>query len=349
MKIFFRDSTTFAPAVYLSLLAMLLLPAAARGDSAAVTIANRSGTARLVSNQTWHTGSGLPPGPFGDHWVRLRQNGKVTSYDSRIGPISVSEDHDCLVGSNVNPNDSQSGVHLDENSEVWGNIAVAAPEEDGRVTNQNNSIISGEIRYNQPKWDLLPLDMPGFHTEAGGGPYGEIIGEYGSKPGNYEVTNNGFRAYNNAEVTFGAGKYHFDTFELSNNVEFRVDPDIGPGETVDIYVESSIIFENNSELLPPIAITGDTTKLRFYFNGTTKVDLSNNVEFFGVMYAPNAEIEVRNNDSVFGNLIGKQVYIWNNATVHFDKALVDEDFSHIVTGGIPALPHERVDWREDIQ
>ena len=117
---------------------------------------------------------------------------------------------------------------------------------------------------------------------------------------------------------------------------------------MEIYIENSITFENNSELLPPIQITGDTTKLRFYFEGTTTVDLSNNVEFYGFIYAPNAMIEVRNNDKIYGNLVGDQVYIWNNAAVHYDKALLDEDFGNVFTGGIPALPNQRSDWKEII-
>ncbi|MEA1928195.1 MAG: collagen-binding domain-containing protein [Candidatus Auribacterota bacterium] len=190
--------------------------------------------------------------------------------------------------------------------------------------------------------------MPGWYTAAGGVPSGQIDGSYGSKPGRYEITNDNFRAYNNASITFHAGEYHFNTFELSNNVNFQIDPNIGADETVDIYITTSIVFENNSELLPAIEFSGDTTKLRFYFDGTNTVDLSNNVEFYGFIYAPNAKIEVRNNDNIFGNLVGKEVWIWNNAGVHYDKALLDEDFGNIFTGGIPAAPHERTDWKEII-
>ncbi len=334
--------------VALPLIVFLVCLAANRAEADGERIANRQGTARMVAGETGFAGSGSPPGPFGDHWVHLQNNGNVDSYDSREGPYSESQGCEALVGSNVNPNDSAGGVSIDNNGEICGDVAVTTPVAEGDITQQNNAVINGDLRYSQPSWELKPLEMPAWYTAAGGGPEGTITGDYGSKPGKYEITGNGFRAYNNAEVTFSAGRYHFDTFELSNNVEFQVDPDIGEDETIDIYVGGSIIFENNSELLPPIAITGDTTKLRFYFNGTSKVDLSNNVEFYGFIYAPNALIEVYNNDKIYGNLVGKQVYIWNNAGVHYDKALLDQDFGHIFTGGVPALPHERVDWKEII-
>lgn len=311
---------------------------------------NRSGTVQMIAGETGYSGITSPPGPFGDYRVELRQNAYVDSYDSRIGPYIDTEGCEARVGSNVNPNDSEAGIHLNQNSTVCGDVAVTTPEEDeGKVTTRNHSEISGSTLYDQPQWELKPLNMPNWYTEEGGGPYGEILGEFG-KNKDYDIYETAgyqkFEANVNADVMFSAGTYHFDIFELRNNVNFVIDPEIGPGETVDIYVSKSIIFENNSELLPAIAITGDTTKLRFYFDGTSKVDLSNNVKFFGFIYAPNALIEVRNNDEIYGNLVGKELYIWNNAAVHFDKALMDEDFSHIFTGGIPARPHRRVEWRE---
>ncbi|MFH1039075.1 MAG: collagen-binding domain-containing protein [PVC group bacterium] len=308
----------------------------------------RKVTEQMQAGETGYTGGGSPPGPFGDHWLHLQENGKVDSYDSRVGPYNESKGCEAKAGSNCDPNDSGAGVSLDNNATVCGDVSVTTPAAEGDVTVTDNSTINGDILYSQPAWELLPITSPEWYTAAGGGPSGQIVGEYGSKPGAYEVTNNEFHAYNNAIVTFHAGQYHFDTFELSNSVNFTVDPEIGEDQMVEIYVENSIIFENNSELLPAIVISGDTTKLRFYYEGTTTVDLSNNVTFYGFLYAPNATIEVKNNDDIYGNLVGKQVYIWNNAAVHYDKALLDQDFGTIFTGGVPALPHERKDWKEII-
>ncbi len=345
MKNFFRINGLFPAVISICLFLAWVFPTRTEGTENQARAANRRGTARMVAGET-----GSPPGPFGSHWVHLNQNAKVDSYDSRIGPYSESKGSKAIVGSNINPKDSEAGVRLDNNAIVRGDVEVTSSEEEGHVTRGRNSEVEGSILYDRAGWELLPLEMPGAdeYTVVGGEPGGIIDGKTG-KIGGYEITDNNFRAYNNAEVTFRSGTYHFDTFQLDNNVEFWVDPDIGPDETVDIYVESEISFDNNCELGTEIQITGDTTKLRFYFNGVNKVDISNNVTFYGVMYAPNAKIEVRNNDSVYGNLIGKQVYIWNNGAVHYDKALGDQDFGHIFTGGVPARPHERDEWREIIQ
>lgn len=303
---------------------------------------------QMEAGEKGTTSGGSPPGPFGDHWVRLQENALVDSYDSRIGPYETSQGEEARVGSNCNPNDSEAGIFLDNNAVVEGDVSVTTSEEEGDITILNNSEITGSQTYDSPEWELLPITMPAWYTEAEGGPYGTIEGSYGSKPGNYEITNNNFRAYGNAVVTFHGGEYHFDNFELSNNVNFLIDTEIGEDEVVEIYIGNSLLFENNSELLPPIQFSGDTTKLRFYYEGTTKVDLSNNVEFYGFIYAPNAMIEVRNNDNIYGNLVGDEVKIWNNGAVHYDKALSGEDFGTVFSGGIPAAPHTREDWKEII-
>jgi len=311
-------------------------------------ISARSGIVKLKSGEKGSIAGGSPPGPFGDHWVQLQENTTVDSYDSRVGPYDTSKGSEARVGSNCDPADSTAGVTLDNNAIVKGDISVTTPEGDGDITIINNSTVTGSTSYDAPTWELLPLTMPTWYTAAAGSPNGQIVGDYGSKPGEYEITNNCLQAYNGATITFSSGEYHFDTFELSNNVNFQIDPEIGADEIIEIYVTESIVFENNSELLPPIQFSGDSTKLRFYYDGTTKVDLSNNVEFYGFIYAPNAMIEVKNNDNIYGNLVGKEVKLWNNGGVHYDKALMEQDFGSIFTGGIPDNPHKREEWKEII-
>ncbi len=325
----------------------LLAEGTTQGEPARSSI--RSGTARMVPKEKIVKTEGIaPPGPLGDHYVHIQEVSGFDSYDSRIGPYLESKSGDVTVGSNCNPNDSEAGISADNNSVIEGNLSVTTPTEEGDIKLLSGANLTGEKLYSQPRWLLLPINAPAWYTVAGGGPEGQIDGEYGSMPGKYEITSNNLIAYNNAIITFHAGRYHFSNFELRANVQFIVDPAIGANELIEIYVDNSIIFENNNELLPAIAITGDSTKIRFYFNGTTTVDLSNNVKFFGFIYAPKAIIEIRNNDQIYGNLVGKALYLWNNAGVHFDKALLDQDFSGVIKGGQPAVPWKRVDWKEQI-
>ena len=287
--------------------------------------------------------SGCPAGPYGDHRVLLNQNGSVDSYDSSVAPYNPNNPGDhAVVGSNCDPNDATAGVKLEENSTVLGHIEVTAADKIDLAA--NCTVTHEELNLdNAPSWELKPIDQPAWYTVAGGSPQGTIIGQYGTKPGTYNISNHVFQAGNAAELTFAPGQYHFDHFELRQNVKFNVGTGAG---IVEIYVSGSITFENNSELLPEIALVDDATRLRIYYSGTNTVDLSNNVTFYGFLYAPNALIEVKNNDQIYGNLVGKDVKIWNNGAVHYDEALGQQDFSSIL--GPPLPPPLRLTWRETV-
>jgi hypothetical protein len=212
-------------------------------------------------------------------------------------------------------------------------------------TGNEGVVITGTIKYGQPAWELLPILMPSSYTQCGDI---KILGACLDKGGDYFIQNVDnkvkFTGMNKHGVTFYPGVYHFDVMHFEEGFTFNV----GTGEgIVEIYVGDSVIFDNNSESLPINVATGDTTHLRIYYNGTNTVDLSNNVIFYGFIYAPNALIEVKNNDFVFGNLVGNEVKLWNNAAVHYDKALGTQDFGTVLAA--PKPPPENTDWKEIIK
>ena len=295
-----------------------------------------------------HAG-GCPPGPFGDHWVHFQNNGYTDSYDSRVGTWA-GKGQEKLVTAGCNCNGSSPGISLDNNAIIYGNASVTTAEADGHIVQQNNSVIwdhdekspPDPLKYGSPRFELHPISLPSWWTAPGDN---KIHGTYGSKNGCYEITGNSFQAYNNAAVTFDAGEYHFQGLELRNNSKITINAP--SDEPVTIYVTGTIVLENNSQMLPKIEFAGDATKLRFLINGTATVDLSNNVSFYGLIYAPNARIEIRNNDRIYGNLVGKEVYIWNNAALHYDRALGEMDFGDLF--GAPIPPPETTNWHEIIK
>ena len=262
-------------------------------------------TARSLKEEIGMNGFNM--GVFGERYVKIEENVSVSSYscDSSI-TCTVT------VGSNLN-------VETDNTSTVDGNIAVGAPEP---ADDPINGTVTGEIQYDEPEWELPPIDMPAWYTLGGGGPEGEILGTVGSKPGQYQIdgVTKTFTAYQNAEVTFTPGMYHFEHFELQQNVKFYVG--VGSEEIVEIYIGSSINFEYNTGFLLPIEVVGDATRLRVWYNGTSTADLSNNVHFTGFLYAPNATILARQNQYLYGALVGKAIDLEQNSGVHFDCCLM---------------------------
>ncbi len=276
------------------------------------------------------------PGVLADDWLTFKNNAYIDSYDSREEAWQgkgVEENGHAL--SNCKST-TQVGFRVYNNANIYGNACVTTPEADEDILVGNNGEIHGDEVYNASEWQFKAITVPaGLDYTEEGDP--KIEGEIG-KHGDYEISNNSFILKNNGDATFHAGTYRFAGFECSNNANLII---AGPCE---IYLEGSLVLENNAEILPPIEITGDSTYLRVYYMGTQTVDLSNNLTFYGFIYAPNAKIEVKNNDAVFGALVGKEVYIWNNAGLHYDEALGDEYFGNVL--GPPIPPLTRYSWQE---
>ncbi len=281
---------------------------------------------------------GSPPGVFGDEWAFIQENAYVDSYDSSIGPwVAEGIGQEATVA-------SKARIDIDNNATIYGDAYTFEP--DGIVDVTDGATVTGTTSYLDPdvdSWEMEPVVLPAglAYTQQTDS---RIDGEPG-KGGDFEISDSdgdgfddSFVLFNNGNVTFNAGTYRFKHMTCSNNSNLTVDG------KVDVYVEESILFENNSILLPPIEVQGDTTNLKIYFMGETTVDLSNNVEFYGYIYAPNALVEVRNNDSVYGAIVAKEVKIWNGGAVHYDEALMDEYV--LFVGSRPAAPLYTQYWVE---
>jgi len=308
-------------------------------------VASAAGAAeRGLSGQMHGEGPGQAgcfPGPLGDDWIRFQENGFVDSYDSRIAAYDPDNPGALAVAGTNCHGPEAPWATIDNNSTIRGDVSVVS-DSSLAVQTENNAVITGTVKYGQPEWELKAIVMPGFYTAAGDE---KIIGEYQDKQSaDYLIVDNVFKGSTNGEVTFNPGVFHFAGMQLENNFIFHVG---GTEGIVEIYIDNSVVFENNSVLLPPIQFQGDTTRLRLYYNGAATVDLSNNVHFYGFIYAPNALIEIRNNTHIYGNLVGDAIKIWNNAALHYDLALGSGDFGGVI--GAPKPPPETTDWRELIK
>ena len=115
---------------------------------------------------------------------------------------------------------------------------------------------------------------------------------------------------------------------------------VAPDSTLTIYFDGDFIAGNssgiNSENKVPSA-------LRFYATGPgrQKVELKAKGEFYGVVYAPNADVIIHNSGDVYGSMVGETFEMKNSGTFFYDAALKDVD-----TGGI-GVEFKVTNWREE--
>ncbi len=112
-------------------------------------------------------------------------------------------------------------------------------------------------------------------------------------------------------------------FYLGSNVEL----DMGSNVCMLINPTESGSGDSTCGKEPPAGALGNTNLLQLWMhsNGGT-VELVNNNDFFGVIYAPGRDIELSNNVYVCGATIGDTVDIKNNVHFQYDENLKNIEF-----------------------
>jgi Tfp pilus assembly protein PilX len=130
---------------------------------------------------------------------------------------------------------------------------------------------------------------------------------------------------NKGELKLGGGVYNFCNLTLGNKARIEV-----LGETK-IYIDSPndpsskckagdgvFSIANNANIVNP---SNDPTKLQIYVFDESggPVEMSNNLTFYGTIYAPHSTVNIKNNAEWVGAVAAKSVSLKNNGTFRSDK------------------------------
>jgi len=141
---------------------------------------------------------------------------------------------------------------------------------------------------------------------------------------------------NNQTHTLSGGNYKADQMYISNNSSLIISGDVTlyvagtanasnnsilsilPGASLAIYAGGNVDLSNNSLLNG----SGKPADFLIYGLSTcTGIQLSNNSETRGAIYAPAASIVAGNNQEFYGAMVGDQMTLNNNGKVHYDEDL----------------------------
>lgn len=124
----------------------------------------------------------------------------------------------------------------------------------------------------------------------------------------------------------GGANFYFTSVELKNGVTLNIDSTAGP---VNIFLDgggatSGTIFDAKNSSTISINPGGKPADFTIYSNSEQKIDFKHNSEFRGFVYAPFADIDLKNSSNVYGAVWGKTIDIKNSGTLYFDEALKDK-------------------------
>lgn len=100
---------------------------------------------------------------------------------------------------------------------------------------------------------------------------------------------------------------------------------IAEGGSLTVYLEGDFHAVNSAGIYNENAIP-ETFKL--YGTGSQQsIDLKNSTDFYGVVYAPNADMVLHNDGNAYGSFIVDDFELKNSGTIYYDAALRDADLA----------------------
>jgi len=212
-----------------------------------------------------------------------------------------------------------AGIDLKNGVTVNGDVVVGAGGDPDVVINATWATITGETYALAQKYELPPITVPQYLQEL-------------PSQGTIEDT---------TTITT-SGKY--DEIDLENDNIITID---GP---VILYIIGDIILKNSAELQVVDADTNPDASLVLYLGGDAEVKnsgaintraedakkvkiygldscesivLKNDSDFYGAIYAPNADVVMYNSADVFGAVVARSFEQKNSATFNYDASLRD--------------------------
>ncbi len=260
--------------------------------------------------------------------LNMSNNGKTNSYNSGVNPRPTSFSS---TGGNVGTNGNATMVG---SATVGGNVATgysgqgtscntASPN--GVDTNNGGGYTGQHTVITPPTFP--PVVLPG--PPNGGYPTGPCTaspacnnsyGTYTMPPGYYGDVG----LSNGATIALQAGTYVMNSLYVGGGITVTM-PASGAViiyivGTPDSYLTGTTPVVNLSN--GTVANNGGVpANLQVLYGGTGTIDLGGGTSQYGVTYAPNATVNINNNNDLYGAVVGGTINFAGGAGVHYDQAL----------------------------
>ena len=291
--------------------------------------------AQTAIKVTFERDSAIKYTAFGNKKLDIKNGGMTQSYDSSSSdPTKNDPDDPSFQGTHeadVGANDwlvTYNGVSIDGSG-------VLGEKEDGSAT--KNDIHKGTTFYGPTPIYAGRIDPDPLGVNSGG--------EY--DPTTYSANNDNASAscISGNKISLGKGKgkkgkgkgkkgkgtstsatlygkpggtnYYLTSIELKKGATLKIDTSAGE---VNIFLTGPFDAKNGSTiiLIPNSKKPADFT---IFSNSTAKIEFNNSSDFTGLVYAPYADVVIKNSEEVYGGIWGKSVEIKNSGSLYFDSKL----------------------------
>lgn len=242
-------------------------------------------------------------GTFGNKTITFDNGVTTDSYDSGKGTYDATKQN---AGGDIATNSTTAGAVDLKNKVIINGTVTVGP-------GGSTSVVSGAGSYQA--LDAAPTALVNVPPAAPTGTsHGDVSvsGSQSLAPGIYDEMTLG----NKATVRLQKGTYVFSNID-ANGQDSTIVLDSGP---VTIYFSGAVTLGqgsivNASGVPSELVIFGTKTATEFTLGQGSTADF--------VLYAPTATITLRENNEIFGAVIGNAVEAKQGTAIHYDKALLD--------------------------
>jgi len=242
---------------------------------------------------------------FGDEYIHLTNGGTVDWYNYD------TDDKSLQIGTNSTIADS---VVLDNGAILNGDVVIGAGGDPDVVINKTTANITGNTYVMPKEYDLPLITVPDWLATlpSGGTINNSITISSSAKYDNIDIGNNHVITIDGEVSLYIAGDIILD-----NTAELQI---IGEDNvSLTLYVDGNIISDNSGTINN---LSKDATQLVIYgLDDCLSIILNNDIDFYGAIYAPNADIVMMNSGDVYGSVVGNSIDQTNAATFNYDASL----------------------------
>lgn len=263
----------------------------------------------------------------------------VDAYDSTVGIWNHTlnrEDEGSVASLSVDNGALDVG-----NGDIWGYLATAGGStydigNNGSVMGADTPVgvtedpnrISNDFEANLP--DVLAPVLTTDHITLAAGSIGDPTASWSSDPEVYHIPSFNMSGSNTITVLGPTILIVDGDFKLTGQAELNI---VGTESYLQMYVGGDL------DLTGQGVLNDEQNPEAFQVWGTAasgagqSIKVAGNGDFAGVLYAPNADLEIKGNGNVSGAAVGENITLTGNAAFHYDLNLknLDSDGSYSIS------------------
>ena len=275
---------------------------------------NRTAANRSQRKVQLDSGSQFKYAVFAQGQISISNGALINSYDSSVGPYGgTNNEQNGDVGTNST---NANAITIGNNATVNGDVSTGP----GGTVSVGNTPVNGSTT-NTNSVSLPAVVVPSTLTSLSNLGTLNVNSNTTIPAGNYKYT--AINVSNNRTLTFNGNVNLYLTsttnaFTTGNGFQLV----LNSGASVVIYSDGRILLTSNSSG-SNVNNLGAPLKFGIFstYTGASGVQIANNGNFYGTVYAPATDVSITNNSQLYGAIVGKTVTLSNNTQIHYDQTL----------------------------